>query len=114
MRVASFREENVRNFKTLTLLVMGAVLFVHLIACANVANLLLARGATRGKEIGIRLALGALDGTVEIAPVGERKSADHIPTISRVSVFEVVVRFGSDPFPGDEVIELFHFVKWVM
>jgi putative ABC transport system permease protein len=57
--VTSFREENVRNFKTLTLLVMGAVLFVHLIACANVANLLLARGATRAKEIGIRLALGA-------------------------------------------------------
>src|SRR3954452_811709 len=59
VHVASFREENVRNFKTLTLLVMGAVLFVHLIACANVANLLLARGATRQKEIGIRLALGA-------------------------------------------------------
>src|SRR3954468_12921642 len=55
----SFREESVRNFKSLTLLVMGAVLFVHLIACANVANLLLARGATRAKEIGIRLALGA-------------------------------------------------------
>jgi putative ABC transport system permease protein len=59
VHVASFREENVRNFKTLTLLVMGAVLFVHLIACANVANLLLARGATRAREIGIRLALGA-------------------------------------------------------
>src|SRR5437764_1284961 len=59
VHVASYREENVRNFKTLTLLVMGAVLFVHLIACANVANLLLARGATRGKAIGIRLALGA-------------------------------------------------------
>src|SRR5438045_3564088 len=41
VHVTSFREENVRNFKTLTVLVMGAVLFVHLIACANVANLLL-------------------------------------------------------------------------
>ncbi|HVF70656.1 MAG TPA: ABC transporter permease, partial [Chthoniobacterales bacterium] len=59
VHVTPFREENVRNFKKLTLLVMGAVLFVHLIACANVANLLLARGATRAKEIGIRLALGA-------------------------------------------------------
>jgi putative ABC transport system permease protein len=59
VHVTPFREEIVRNFKTLTLLVMGAVLFVHLIACSNVANLLLARGATRGKEIGIRLALGA-------------------------------------------------------
>ncbi|MEY2556830.1 MAG: hypothetical protein QOE34_255 [Verrucomicrobiota bacterium] len=59
VHVLPFREEAVSNFKTLTLLVMGAVLFVHLIACANVANLLLARGATRAKEIGIRLALGA-------------------------------------------------------
>ncbi|MEP6686123.1 MAG: ABC transporter permease [Verrucomicrobiota bacterium] len=59
VHVKSFREENVKNFKALTLLVMGAVLFVHLIACANVANLLMARGATRAKEIAIRLALGA-------------------------------------------------------
>lgn len=59
VHVQPFREENVKNFKLLTLLVMGAVLFVHLIACANVANLLLARGATRAKEVGIRLALGA-------------------------------------------------------
>ncbi len=59
VHVLPYREEAVANLKTLTLLVMGAVLFVHLIACANVANLLLARGATRAKEIGIRLALGA-------------------------------------------------------
>jgi len=54
-----FREEAVKDLKTLTLLVMGGVCFVYLIACANVANLLLARGATRAKEIAIRLALGS-------------------------------------------------------
>ena len=59
VHVKPFREEMVKNFKALTLLVMGAVLFVHLIACGNVANLLLARAATRAREIGIRIALGA-------------------------------------------------------
>ena len=63
-RAVPLRESVSRNARTLTLLLMGAVLFVHLIACANVANLLLARGATRTKEFGIRIALGANRGRV--------------------------------------------------
>ena len=64
-RIVNLRDDMTRNVRTGLIGLQGAVLTLMLIACANIANLLLARSSARRREIAIRSALGA--GTLRLA-----------------------------------------------
>ena len=109
-RLQPIEEAYVEDVHSLVLVLFGAVGFVLLVACANIANLLLVRGTTRQREIAIRSALGAgksrliiqlLTESILLATLGG--IAGILPAVVGI---RFLIKFQPDRLPNADLVTL--------
>lgn len=101
LRASSLQEEAGATARGPLLLLMAAVGLVLLIACANTATLLLARGAERNTELGLRRALGAGKGQLAAIGLGESFLAAAVGGLAGVFLASFLTRFLARLAPPD-------------
>jgi len=93
-QIQTYTDSYLGNGRQTLFTMLGAVIFVLLIACANVANLLLDRASRRTREVGIRVALGASRGAVVRQFLSESLALSVIATVLGIGV----AQFGINAF----------------
>ncbi len=109
-RVISLRDDLVGDVRPALLLLLGAVGFVLLIACANVANLIYGRALSRRKEIAIRSALGATRSNVVqlllLESVAIALAGGALGLVTAHYGIELLLKFFADKLPRMDQIGL--------
>lgn len=108
--VQSYREVVVGAVRPQLRMLLGAVIAVLLIGCANVANLLLAAGLARRRELGIRLVLGARFGDLARQLVAESTilavAGGTLGVLLAVWLLRTFVVLAADQLPRSSTIEI--------
>jgi len=93
LKVRSLRDRQMQDVRTTAWVLLGAVLAVLLIACANVASLLMARGAARQRELAVRSALGASRGRLARQALTEALLLSIAGAVAGCALAEGLLRF---------------------